>query len=952
MDSLLEKIMALPEGARFYRVDLHNHTPFDPHFNRQGLVVETGPQKAAFAEAYVRYLHQDQGIEIVGVTEHNDVSWLSYIQEAARQVDDLIVFPGVEVGAKEGKRQVHYLALFDPDTPSSTIDHFLSSLDLMPGKRFHDDGSPRLTKLDAPDLTFHIVDHKGIPIAAHASSTNGLFQEAEGETRVLAYCDPHLIAAEIPGEREALSNFERQLVKGGMDVYGGKSIACLNHSDGRGLGDSGDAPSIGSHFTYIKLSDMSVEGLRQAFIDHESRVRLKGEYRETAYPRLLGLVVENGFLSGPPDEDHADPFAVRFNPNLNTIIGGRGAGKSALLEAIRYVFDLAPRTEATLDQHRQVVNATLSEDARLVAFYELADGSQYKITRVKGHEPKVYDAVTGEEKSVHPSQILPRGFPIEVYGQKEVLEISKNVAFQRNLLDTYAVEELRGIQRREEDLLRWLETNADDILRLQDDIDRAEHQLQQLEGIRLDVERMEKHEAASQLEKKKQVEREKTLLDRAGDAVAARKAAVADFLEQQEPLRDLLPDDLVQERLPHTPMLQGMAALLDRMDAVLTTSLRDLEVELQDIWQEGKHARERWRQQYAQVQRDYEDLLGQFGEDFSAERYFQQRAKLQALQGIQREMERRRERLRALRAARRERLRDLRHLRRTESFRVRERTARRLTEQLKKSQTSGSAAAEEGAVRVSVTLEGDRNAYAEKLMDLFTGHRIRSSVLEEMAHARLPAAKGTPEGRRRYPDPIHLAQAIRCERDNPPEAESLLAQVYGVSAAYRRRLAGIDEETLYRLETYRIPDRPDIRLRVGHHDRPLTPREGELGLSTGQKCTAILSLILIERNVPLIIDQPEDDLDNEFIFREIVQTLKREKEHRQFIVATHNANIPVSGDAELIIVMQADQDHGWIDVPPGSIDAPRLREPVEDILEGGKEAFRIRQQKYKTWGTD
>jgi hypothetical protein len=388
------------------------------------------------------------------------------------------------------------------------------------------------------------------------------------------------------------------------------------------------------------------------------------------------------------------------------------------------------------------------------------------------------------------------------------------------------------------------------------------------------------------------------------------------------------------------------------MDTRFITSLRDLEVEIQDIWLEGEQEREQWRQEYAQVQRDYENLLGQLGEDFSAERYFQQRAKLQALQGIQREMDRRQERLRALRAVRRERLRDLRRLRRTESFRVRARTARRLTEQLMQAQTSDSAASEEGAVRVSVTLEGDRNAYAEKLMDLFTGHRIRSSVLEEIAHARLPAAKGTPEERRRHPDSIHLAQAIRCERDNPPEADSLLAQVYGVSEAYRRRLAGIDEETLYRLEIYRIPDRPDIRLRVGKHDRPLTPQQGELGLSTGQKCTAILSLILIERDVPLVVDQPEDDLDNEFIFREIVQTLKREKERRQFIVATHNANIPVSGDAELIIVMQADQNHGWIDVPPGSIDAPRLREPVEDILEGGEEAFRIRQQKYKAWGTD
>jgi hypothetical protein len=102
----------------------------------------------------------------------------------------------------------------------------------------------------------------------------------------------------------------------------------------------------------------------------------------------------------------------------------------------------------------------------------------------------------------------------------------------------------------------------------------------------------------------------------------------------------------------------------------------------------------------------------------------------------------------------------------------------------------------------------------------------------------------------------------------------------------------------------------------------------------------------VERDAPLVIDQPEDDLDNEFIFREIVQTLRRQKERRQFIVATHNANIPVSGDAELIVLLKADSENGWVELS-GSIDDPEIREPVEIILEGGKDAFLMRQLKYQ-----
>lgn len=950
MDSLLSGVLDLPNGARFYRVDLHNHTPFDKHFQCGGYPIDTDEQKCAFAECYVGFLKEEQGIDIVGITEHNDVSWLPYIQKAAQDAE-LIVFPGVELGAKDGKRQVHVLALFDPKTQADEIDHFMSSCDLVPDERFHPDGTPRLIPCDAPELMRRIVEKGGFPIAAHGSSKNGLFYEMAGESRVMAYTAPHLIAVEIPGRRTDLPAFERELVNGEKAHYSNKAIACLNHSDGRCVYQShpDGRPSIGSHFTHVKLSDFSVEALRQAYQDHESRVRLKGEYREEAYPRLLGLVIENGFLSSKPQAGPAEPFMIHFNPNLNTVIGGRGTGKSALLEAIRYVFDLEPRTEDTQEQHRMLTSATLGPDARLTAFYELSDGTQYKITRVRGHPPRVYDVATGEEKQVHPRQILPLGVPVEVYGQKEIFEISKDVAFQLNLLDTYAVESLSDVRQREEGLLRWLSSNADDILRLQEEIARAEDQLQQLEGVRLEVERLEKHQATAQLERKKQAEREKTLLEQAKRGVATQLEALAEFKHVREALRDLLPKDIDAD-LPHVDALAAQAALLERIDRLFVETLDGLCQQIDAIWKEGEPEREAWRKDYDRIQQDYEDLLGRLGEDFSAERYFEQRAKLQALQGIEREMERRKRRLESLCDERQKKLHALRRLRRTQEFRVRCRTAQRLTEQLHDGQVEDYVEAEDGAVRVNVTLEGDREAYAEKLAELFTGYGIRKSVYEQLATVKLPATKGTPEERRHYPDPIHLAQAIRCERQAPSEENSLLATIYGVSPAYRERLATVDDETLYRMEVYRVPDRPDIQLKVGKCYRSLTPPEGEPGLSTGQKCTAILSLILVERSVPLVIDQPEDDLDNEFIFREIVQTLKREKERRQFIIATHNANIPVSGDAELIVVLQADQDHGWIDVKPGSIDAPELRKPVEDILEGGEEAFRIRKQKYETWG--
>ncbi len=122
-------------------------------------------------------------------------------------------------------------------------------------------------------------------------------------------------------------------------------------------------------------------------------------------------------------------------------------------------------------------------------------------------------------------------------------------------------------------------------------------------------------------------------------------------------------------------------------------------------------------------------------------------------------------------------------------------------------------------------------------------------------------------------------------------------------------------------------------------------------LSTGQKATAMLYLLLIESEAPLVIDQLEDNLDNRFISEGIVPRIKAEKQRRQFIFATHNANIPVLGDAELITGFSAvgDPGDGQVAVAPGhtgSIDTPGVASLVKEILEGGKEAFMTRRLKY------
>ena len=151
------------------------------------------------------------------------------------------------------------------------------------------------------------------------------------------------------------------------------------------------------------------------------------------------------------------------------------------------------------------------------------------------------------------------------------------------------------------------------------------------------------------------------------------------------------------------------------------------------------------------------------------------------------------------------------------------------------------------------------------------------------------------------------------------------------------------------LEGLDLPHTTNIELNIGPPGQQVWKSMEDL--STGQKATAIILLLLLESGAPLIIDQPEDDLDNFFIAEGIVPRMREEKLRRQFIFSTHNANIPVLGDAELIIGLKAvgEAAEGYGEIPSdwmGSIDNPQVRLNVEKILEGGKEAFETRRAKY------
>ncbi len=176
-----------------------------------------------------------------------------------------------------------------------------------------------------------------------------------------------------------------------------------------------------------------------------------------------------------------------------------------------------------------------------------------------------------------------------------------------------------------------------------------------------------------------------------------------------------------------------------------------------------------------------------------------------------------------------------------------------------------------------------------------------------------------------------------------------LQSKFNITPDQARRISEVGEQILMELEELDLPHTTMMELNIGSLDKEVWKEMADL--STGQKATTILLLLLLESDAPLIIDQPEDDLDNFFIAEGIVPKMREEKRKRQFVFSTHNANIPVLGDAELITGLRAvgEAEEGYGEIPAewiGSIDDENVRLNVEEILEGGKEAFEIRRAKY------
>jgi hypothetical protein len=148
------------------------------------------------------------------------------------------------------------------------------------------------------------------------------------------------------------------------------------------------------------------------------------------------------------------------------------------------------------------------------------------------------------------------------------------------------------------------------------------------------------------------------------------------------------------------------------------------------------------------------------------------------------------------------------------------------------------------------------------------------------------------------------------------------------------------EQRRLELHSLRAPDKYVLELKVSADYRQLSE------LSGGRQLSLLLTLLLEgSDDAPLVIDQPEDEIDRTYLATAVLPAIRKLKGRRQIILATHDADIVVNGDADQVIQLEADATHGWVAVA-GAIETPEVRSAIIATLDGGEDAFSLRSRKY------
>ncbi len=637
--------------------------------------------------------------------------------------------------------------------------------------------------------------------------------------------------------------------------------------------------------SYLKIGDLTFEAVRYALSD--SKYRVAAEVPKVAHSYISSIRFEGGLLNG---------VRVPFSPHLNCIIGIQGSGKSSVLECLRFALTIAPG-EKDNDYKNALVPYVLKSGGKVVVEATDQHGTHYEISRILNHQPDV--RVNGKlQSNVSIREIVLRK-PL-YFGQKDLSDAGKT--FGTDLVEKLVGETLKPVRQKIQSSNDDLKKAAGTLLSVQDDLGALQEAETALSTVNLKLEQFDKHGVEAKLEKQIAFNDDAAFCDEV-DEIAQ------EWLDGLNGVIDTTAETLDEVKVPESKhngaFFKNYDVKLAALKATLTAAravaskIEEVQAELGTLHEELDATKDGLKDEFAEVERQLVEALKSQGvtsiqpDDYVALK--NEKTELGAtIADLSKKTAKENERKDALVKVLSDRNAAL-----LQEFQL-------ISADLEKINKA------QGSLKVAPVFKGDKAAFRGHMEQVFAGSGLRKDYYQELAT--------------KYED---FGEIFR-------DLDNAATITKGKSETFKELFA----KNLTALLTYQVPNAYEVTYR----NKPLKSH------SLGQRASAMMLFLLSQdENDVLLIDQPEDDLDSQTVYEEVVKLLRDIKARRQFIFVTHNANFPVLGDAESVTACHTEDEVAT--AVSASIDNKECQAKIVKIMEGGEEAFERRKVIYQVWNT-
>ena len=837
------------------------------------------------------------GLKLISITDHNEImNSIAAVQYSADK--DILVIPGIEVSTTQG----HLLLYFES---TDKLRSFYGTLSFNEDKSFCNQG--------IVECLHKAIAYEGIGVLAHITLDSGFEKTIQrfGPQMEEVFKCQNLLGLEITRKEETvlytdldMSSDHRNLLSIWRETNNNKlhrDFAKLMSSDSHELARLGSNADGNSRLTRLKMTELSFRSFRNALLSSESRVRLEDELPEQR-PVIKHIKIEGELLDG---------VDIELSSNLTCIIGSRGAGKSTLLESIR---------ETTGNSSSSKLCDSEVWPQLITLDYVDEVGQSITMVREKsGTVENRTDPVNGITK-----------IPIESYGQGDtantIQHSEENPQVIIDFLDAFLP--LGLLMQQDEAYREQLRENQSEMKKLRVNLAALPEAKKALENEQKKMRIQEQSKAADIVKYHNALLKEREFRSELVNELNNLVNTYWNILGDRtlfEKVAAMTGDNIIVGK----DYFSAVKTLVEEFGRLVNTKSDELKASLNEKIAALKEQLKQWQQKETDIQAKIEQKkneLTQQGIPFDlgkinqiAKDILDYDKKVKKLLDDQKKLVELGKARRNLIAQRLDNKKEItrQHLQ----------FAQKINDDLKNSVDD-----------FFINVHYNNGLHSPEFEN--TLKEIMNWRTSQVPKARVIASQVNVFD---FVDAVKkndrvLLRAIKVNGAQFLTEEDITAIFYRLNDGYQYEdLENVAYDDLPRITVTKYVEEGGVK-------KPVIKRISQLSL--GQQQSVLLGILLLSNSTrPLLIDQPEDNLDSEFIYKTIVATLRKIKEHRQVIIVTHNPNIAVLGDAELIIPLKSTNNKAMI-MSPGSIDNPDTVNLCCQILEGGESAFKQRQKLY------